>query len=39
MKQTRWPRNMLRTIWDTFLILWRVTITSKTAQQRKALEA
>jgi hypothetical protein len=22
MTQTRWPRNMLRTIWDTFLILW-----------------
>jgi hypothetical protein len=47
MKQTRWPRNMLRTIWDTFLILWNqrnnyvhgVTITSKTAQQRKALGA
>jgi hypothetical protein len=47
MKQTRWPRNMIRTIWDTFLILWNqrnnyvhgVTITSKTAQQRKALEA
>jgi hypothetical protein len=46
-RPTKWPRRLLRIVWDTFLTLWSqrnqhvhgVTLTLKRKQQRKALSA